>query len=32
MVDDHYTPLGPRQDFSRSMKYIREKTLQPIYS
>jgi inosose dehydratase len=31
IVDDHYTPLGPRQDFSRSMKYIRE-TLQPIYS
>ena len=23
--------LGPRTDFSRSMKYIREK-LQPIYS
>jgi len=31
IVDDHYTPLGPRQDFSRSMKYIREK-LNPIYS
>jgi inosose dehydratase len=31
VVDDHYTPLGPRQDFSRSMKYIRE-TLLPIYS
>jgi sugar phosphate isomerase/epimerase len=31
VVDDHYTPLGPSQDFSRSMKYIREK-LQPIYS
>ena len=31
VVDDHYTPLGPRQDFSRSMKYIRE-TLVPIYS
>ena len=31
VVDDHYAPLGPRQDFSRSMKYIREK-LAPIYS
>ena len=31
VVDDHYTPAGPREDFSRSMKYIREK-LQPIYS
>ncbi len=31
VVDDHYTPLGPRQDFSRTMKYIREK-LAPIYS
>ena len=31
VVDDHYAPLGPRQDFSRSMKYIREK-LSPIYS
>lgn len=30
VLDDHYTPLGPRQDFARSMKYIRE-TLQPIY-
>jgi len=30
-VDDHYTPRGPRQDFARSMKYIRQ-TLQPIYS
>jgi len=31
VVDDHYTPLGPRQDFTRSMKYIRQK-LAPIYS
>jgi inosose dehydratase len=31
VVDDHYTPLGPREDFSRSMKYIRQK-LQPIYA
>ena len=31
VVDDHYTPAGPREDFSRSMKYIREK-LQPIYA
>jgi sugar phosphate isomerase/epimerase len=31
VVDDHYTPLGPRQDFTRSMKYIREKLL-PIYT
>ena len=31
IVDDHYAPLGPRQDFSRTMRYIREK-LQPIYS
>jgi inosose dehydratase len=31
VVDDHYTPLGPRRDFDRSMKYIREKLL-PIYA
>jgi inosose dehydratase len=31
VVDDHYTPLGPRANFTRSMKYIREK-LAPIYS
>lgn len=31
VVDDHYTPLGPRQDFARNMKYIREKLL-PIYT
>ena len=31
IVDDHYAPLGPRENFSRSMKYIREK-LTPIYS
>ena len=30
VVDDHYTPLGPRQDFARSRKYIQE-TLLPIY-
>jgi len=30
IVDDHYAPLGPQEDFSRSMKYIRQK-LQPIY-
>jgi sugar phosphate isomerase/epimerase len=31
IVDDHYTPLGPRADFTRSMKYIREK-IAPIYA
>ena len=31
VVDDHYTPLGPRQDFARSRKYIQE-VLSPIYS
>jgi len=31
VVDDHYTPAGPREDFSRSMKFIHEK-LQPIYA
>ena len=30
VVDDHYTPLGPRRDFARSRKYIQE-TLLPIY-
>ena len=30
IVDDHYAPLGPRQDFARTRKYIREKLL-PIY-
>jgi hypothetical protein len=31
IVDDHYAPLGPREDFTRTMRYIRQ-TLQPIYS
>ena len=31
IVDDHYAPLGPREDFTRTMRYIREK-LWPIYS
>jgi sugar phosphate isomerase/epimerase len=30
VFDDHYSALGPRKDFERTMKYIRER-LQPIY-
>ena len=30
-VDHHYAAVSPRQSFTRTMKYIREK-LQPIYS